>query len=121
MAARVRGPGSVPIASGTAGPAGPFGDKLGVECVTAAALRAKVFAELEELGFRPVRSLPDPDPGRPVRPPGEVAARLMALDALFTWVAYSEEDVATDRIESYLDRDGLRGRLTEDEAAIVAL
>ena len=89
--------------------------------MTAGSLRAKVFAELEELGFRPARSLPDPDPSRAIRPPDEVAARLLALDALFTWVAFSEEDVATDRIVSYLDRNGLRRWLTADEQAVVAL
>jgi len=84
-------------------------------------LRAKVFVELEELGFRPARSLPDPDPSRAIRAPDAVAARLLALDALFTWVAFSEEDVATDRIVSYLDRNGLRRWLTADEQAVVAL
>lgn len=89
--------------------------------MTAGSLRAKVFAELGELGFRPARSLPDPDPGRALRTPDEVAARLLALDALFTWVAFSEEDVATDRIVSYLDRNGLRRWLTADERAVVEL
>jgi hypothetical protein len=65
--------------------------------------------------------LPDPDPTRAVRAPQEVAARLLALDALFTWVTYTEEDVATDRIVWYLDRNGLRSWLTADEQAVVAL
>ena len=84
-------------------------------------LRARVFAELEGLGFRPARSLPLPDPGRHVRPPEEIAARLMALDALFTWVAFSEEDVASERIESYVGRNGLRDWLAGDELAILSL
>src|SRR4051794_14024526 len=84
------------------------GGSLGGKRVTAEALRAKVFADLEELDSRPAQSLPAPAPSRPIRPPDEVAARLMALDALFTWVAYSEEDVASDRIESYIDRNDLR-------------
>ena len=89
--------------------------------MTADALRAKTFADLEALGFRPANSLPLPDLAQPVRPPAEVAARLMALDALFTWVAFSEKSVATARVEGYLDRNRLRDWLTEDETAIVAL
>ena len=84
-------------------------------------LRARVSAELEAIGSRPARSLPLPDPGRQLPPPEEIAARLLALDALFTWVAFTEEDVASDRIESYVERNGLRDRLTGDELAIVSL
>jgi Domain of unknown function (DUF4272) len=46
---------------------------------------------------------------------------LAALDALFTWVGFPEKAAATDRVQKYLDRNGLRDWLTEDEAAIVAL
>ncbi len=86
----------------------------------AKSLRERTFAELEELGFRPAGSLPDPDVSQSLRPPEEIAARLMSLDALFTWVAFSEEDVATDRIGAYLDRNGLRTWLAADELAILA-
>jgi hypothetical protein len=89
--------------------------------MTAEALRAKTFAELEKLGFRPATSLPPPDVGRPVRPAAEVAARLMALDALFTWVAFPEKSAATDRVKKYIDRNRLRDWLTEGEAAIIDL
>ena len=93
----------------------------GAETVTAESLRAKVFADLEALGFQPAKSLPGPDIHRPIRPAAEVTARLMALDALFTWVAFSEEAVASERIERYIDRNGLRDWLTEDESGIIAL
>jgi hypothetical protein len=89
--------------------------------VTAEALRAKTFADLAALGFRPANSLPLPDLAQQVRPPAEVAARLMALDALFTWVAFPEKSVATPRVEGYLDRNRLRDWLTADETAIIAL
>lgn len=89
--------------------------------MTAEELRAQVFADLEALGFRPARSLPLPDVGVQVRPPGEIAARLMALDAVYTWVSYPEADVASERIEGYIDRNGLLGWLTEAEAGIVSL
>ncbi|MDR3621269.1 MAG: DUF4272 domain-containing protein [Paludisphaera borealis] len=89
--------------------------------MTAEALRVKVFADLEAVGFRPAKSLPDPDLGQSIRPPDEIAARLLALDSVFTWAAFSEVDVASDRIEDYIDRNGLRDWLAEDERAIVAL
>jgi hypothetical protein len=89
--------------------------------VTAEELRAKTFAALEALGFRPAKSLPLPDMDQPIRPAAEVAARLMALDALFTWVAFPAKAAATDRVEKYIDRNGLRDWLTEKESAVTAL
>lgn len=89
--------------------------------MTAESLRVKTFADLEAIGFRPAKSLPPPDVDVPVRPAAEIAARLMALDALFTWVAFPEESVATARVEKYMDRNGLRDWMTEEEAAVVAL
>ena len=88
--------------------------------MTAEALRAKTFAELEALGFRPAGSLPLPDVEQPIRPAAEVAARLMALDALFTWVAFPEKAAASERVQKYIDRNRLRDWLTEEESAIVA-
>lgn len=89
--------------------------------MTSEELRAITFTYLESLGFRPARSLPLPKMVSSIRPAGEVAARLMALDALFTWVAYSEKNVATERIKNYIDRNQLRDWLTEKEAAIIDL
>jgi hypothetical protein len=89
--------------------------------VTAEALRARVFAELESLGFQPAKSLPLPDLHLPIRPAREIAARLMALDALFTWVAFPEKAAASDRIGKYMDRNQLREWLTDDESKIVSL
>jgi hypothetical protein len=89
--------------------------------VTAEALRAKVFADLEALGFSPANSLPLPDVNQPIRPAAEVAARLMALDALFTWVAFPEEAAETTRVEKYIDRNGLRDWLSDEEIEIIEL
>ena len=84
-------------------------------------LRKKVFADLEAMGFRPAKSLPLPDVGQTIRPPAEVAARLMALDALFTWVAFPEKSAASERVKKYVDRNALRDWLTDDETEIIAL
>ena len=87
--------------------------------MTAANLRAQVFADLAALGFRPAGSLPLPDLNRTIRPAHEIAARLMALDALFTWVAFPEDSVDSGRIEEYVDRNGLRDWLTGDETTVL--
>jgi hypothetical protein len=89
--------------------------------MTAQDLRSQVFAHLETLGFRPAKSLPFPDLDQPIRPATEVAARLMALDALFTWVAFPEQTVATARIDRYIDRNWLRDWLTKEESEIIGL
>src|SRR5262245_41527346 len=89
--------------------------------MTAETLRAKVFADLEAIGFHPAKSLPLPDVTQPIRPAIEIAARLMALDALFTWVAFPEEAAATARMKKYIERNGLLDWLTEEESKIIAI
>lgn len=46
---------------------------------------------------------------------------MMALDALFTWVAFPEKAATTERVRKYSDRNRLRDWLTEEEAAIMDL
>lgn len=87
--------------------------------MTAASLREKTFADLEAIGFKPANSLPLPDIDVSIRPAHEVAARLMALNALFAWVAFPEASVASDRVQKYIDRNGLRDWMTEEENEIV--
>jgi hypothetical protein len=89
--------------------------------MTAQSLRAKVFAELDALGFEPANSLPLPDMDLPIREPSEVAARLVALAALFTWVAAPEEKTPSDRVNAHIARNGVRDWLTEEETAILDL
>jgi hypothetical protein len=89
--------------------------------VTPEKLRAQTFAELESLGFYPAKSLPLPDVNSRIRPAEEIAARLMALDALFTWVAFPEKAAASERVQKYVDRNQLREWLTENESKIVSL
>lgn len=89
--------------------------------MTAEVLRARTFAELESLGFRPAKSLPPPDMGKTVRAAEEVAARLMALNATFAWVAFPEKSAASEGIRKYIDRNALRDWMTEEELAILDL
>lgn len=59
-------------------------------------------------------------PGK-LRPVREVALRLMALDALFTWVNSPESSVSSDRLNAYIKRNDLQAHLTKDERVILAL
>ncbi len=59
-------------------------------------------------------------PGK-LRPVREVALRLMALNALFTWVTAPEDAVPTNTLSSYIKNNRLRSYLAEDEVAILDL
>ena len=90
--------------------------------MTPQSLKARIFSELESLGFHPADSLPLPEMKTAVRPPDQVAARLMSpINALFTWVASSEDKAPTEDLRSYIARNGLRDWLTQGESVIIDL
>ena len=89
--------------------------------MTAQELRRLAFGSIRSLGYRPAGSLPMPDMDRQLRPPAEIAARLMALDAVVTWVCMTEEQAATERIEQYIARNRLRDWMPDDETVIIEL
>jgi hypothetical protein len=99
----------------------PVGIFLGGTMMTAESLRSKTFADLKTLGFRPAKSLPLLDVDAVLRPIPEIAARLLALDALFTWVVFDEESVESERVEKYIKRNRLQDAMTASEAAIIDL
>jgi hypothetical protein len=84
-------------------------------------IREQSLAFLEARGFHPARWLPPPDVDREVRPAREIAARLMALDAFFTWVNFSEADASAERVRRYIDTNRLRDFMSADEDDIVSL
>ncbi len=84
-------------------------------------IRSRVFTNLNALGFRPANWLPPPTGSSKLRPVEEIAVRLMALDALFTWVCFSEDDAPTARVLRYIERNRLLDWMSETEAAIVSL
>ena len=79
--------------------------------------RANV-ARLNADGFKVSRGLPIEHEGdlRPVR---EVAARIMALKALFMRTLADTELLSEDRVNAYVARNNLRQALTEDEIGIL--
>lgn len=89
------------------------------------AVRKKSLAALAEGGFTVSPGLPTAGHRRGVegklRPTREIALRLMALDALFTWASAPESAVKTDRLKAYIKRNNLLDHLTKEEKAIISL
>jgi hypothetical protein len=83
-------------------------------------IRGANISLLRRRGFRVAPSLPLERGKQALRPTGEIAARLMALDALFTWVCYPPDDVATSRVEQYIARNDLLTWMTPSERAIAS-
>ena len=84
-------------------------------------IRERSLSFLESRGFRPARWLPKPETASPLRPAREIAVRLMALDAVFTWVTFPEASAETDRIRKYIHTNHLRDWMTEEETEIIDL
>lgn len=89
--------------------------------MTAKTLRTRVFKELDALGFRVAKSLPLPDMKRTLRPTEEIAARLLALEALFIWVAFPAKLATNARLKKFIDTNKVRDWLAEDELPILDL
>jgi hypothetical protein len=84
-----------------------------------AALRQANLRLLTQLGFRVAPSLPVVrGPDECLRPPLEIAARLVAIDTLFSWVALSEDQATSDQLRARADRDGIEAWLSEGERAV---
>jgi Domain of unknown function (DUF4272) len=77
------------------------------------------YARLRRAGFRPARGLPRHLEGAEVRPTQEIAARLLALISVFSWVT-SAESTSDARVRQSL-RDGRERALTRKDRAILAL
>ena len=88
------------------------------------AMREEHYRLLAERGFRCSRGLPlvRSEGGEfRLRPISEIASRLFALDALFLYVAGSEESVAENGLLEFVERNGLLAHLAGDEPALLAL
>jgi Domain of unknown function (DUF4272) len=72
-----------------------------------------------DAGFRPASSLPT-EFDRTLRPPIEIAGRLNAIKALVLWVMVSQEDLSSDRILDFVNRNELEQFITYDEKRILS-
>src|SRR5688572_23622968 len=76
------------------------------------------IAKLSAMGYTIAPDLPLERKIGALRTPREIALRLCAMDAVFTWVLQSEEDAPTERVKSYAERNNLREGMTEKERVI---
>lgn len=88
-------------------------------------VREQNYLRLKGDGFEPASWLPLPTdreqcPGK-LRPLAEIGTRLMALDALVTWVALPPESAASEHILEYVECNSLLDMLTDDEQETMQL
>lgn len=86
-------------------------------------IRSRNLELLRREGFRVAPHLPEirSEKSDVLRPLAEIASRLLALDAVFTWAAATEESAETPRLERYVRDNGLARWMTEEEREIIAL
>lgn len=89
-------------------------------------IRQRSVAALKKLGFKVAATLPlanqrELGVGVELRAVDEIAARLMALDAVFTWVVFPEQAAAAERVKAYIQRNSLDVVMTKEEKKIVKL
>jgi hypothetical protein len=81
--------------------------------------RAANLATLKKRGFRVAKGLPlVRDAVDTLRPEREIALRLMALDAVFTWVADDGPGATTAKVRAYAKRNDLAKWMTTEERRI---
>ena len=81
-------------------------------------LRLKNIAICLDAGFRPASSLPT-EFERQLRPTVEIAQRLNAIKALILWLMVPEDHLETDKILHFIDKNGLKEFMGEDEKDIL--
>lgn len=72
----------------------------------------------KEAGFRPAQWLPT-EWDRQLRPATEIALRLHAIKALVLWLMVPTDQLPDDRILSFVENNGLRSFMTENELNIL--
>lgn len=84
-------------------------------------VRSANLAALKKRGFRVAKGLPIVrDAIDTLRPEREIALRLMALDAVFTWVADDGPGATTAKVRAYAKRNDLTRWMTTEERRIFA-
>ncbi len=81
------------------------------------AIRVRNLSKLKILGFQVANNLPlwTKTTLRPVK---EIAVRLMALDAVYTWAYAIEEKASSERLRAYANRNGLFDAMTEEDREV---
>ncbi|WP_299101554.1 DUF4272 domain-containing protein [uncultured Winogradskyella sp.] len=69
-------------------------------------------------GFRPASSLPT-ELERELRPPIEIAKRLNAIKALVLWLMIPEDNLESDKILEFIDKNGLKDFMDTNEMGIL--
>ena len=86
-------------------------------------MRAKSIATLSALGFVVAPGLPTRAQrklvGSTIRPARDIALRLMALDAVFTWVAFPEANAPSESITGYILANQLERWMTGDDLLLI--
>lgn len=88
-----------------------------------ASIRDKNLKMLSAMGFRVSPSLPVRGQDEPIvlRPTSEIAGRLAAMNAVFTYVAAPESAVPTEQVKAHIKAADLLRHMTEKERAMVNL
>lgn len=81
-------------------------------------LRLKNISTCLDAGFRPASSLPT-EFERQIRPTIEIAQRLNAIQALILWLMVPEENLETDKILNFIDKNDLLNFMDEAEKEIL--
>ncbi len=81
-------------------------------------LRLKNISICLDAGFRPASSLPT-EFERQIRPTIEIAQRLNAIKALTLWLMIPEENLETDKILNFIDKNELKNFMNEEEKEIL--
>jgi hypothetical protein len=85
-------------------------------------VRKRNLARLKGLGFKVAPSLPLlRDSRTKLRPPLEIASRLMALDAVSCWVVDPATMTKSEKLKGYVARGGFGKWMTKSEKAIFEL
>jgi hypothetical protein len=85
-------------------------------------LREATVGRLHAMGFRVALGLPiSRGELDRLRPPVEIASRLMALNALFSWVALGEKQAGAEQIKGQVERERLDAWLLGEERAMLSL
>ncbi|WP_106792392.1 DUF4272 domain-containing protein [Aquimarina sp. Aq78] len=81
-------------------------------------LRLENISICLDSGFKPASSLPT-EFDRELRPSIEIAQRLNAIKALVLWLMVPQDNLESDKILTFIDKNNLKGFMDEEEKEIL--